>query len=623
MPTPSPSNSEGQQHRRPSRTKKTLAVHQSAEDSQGANTTETELAAEGRQDVRKATGKQDDDGSGRISDHAGQNLAEELDSGPAATAASAAADDRDDENGLTGGTPPKDHLAAEERGNKASGHARVHLPSAAELAELTRPPLKRKTPSDQLHAIDAGHVVKRSEGDRGSQLFAIATTLAAVASLVVFMVGLHNFLPQGDIDALDKADHTSGKIVLQFLGVPRGFQVVTSVSIYDTTYTTDSNGNPIHDGFSAKAPPDGSSDLGEISIRAELVAPKPSAKADPGPVTWVINSSDSGQLADLAWVHDNGKVPPGLCPTATMTDRIPDNATRISASGPDPKKLSYGYLRKHPPTGKVGPHGTFTFPNFAATPDRSDVANEQVVGPATVYAGVVCPSPTSTTPEPHVPECKDSEVIPAVTVGPDAAEKAQAHALGTPPPVTQVGFCPPVITKIEVGDTGSLMFATQLNKPLMINSSSGDFATHLPQIRTVAVDDAGHQTVFPVEVSVYSRTLLGDAGLLREMAPQYPIVDPERYRWVSNVKPEPVVWCAANSQCPHGRALIWAQQATPLDIEVSGTDPEKAHAFQRGKDAGVVEWTVGLTVLVPLLGVLIGLRVHRKRKRHRVGITLS
>lgn len=447
--------------------------------------------------------------------------------------------------------------------------------------------------------------------DVGSTRFPLwitAVTVAAVATFAVFLIGLLKFFPAGRIDVLDRADHTTGELQLEFRNVPKGFEVKTSVAIYDRSYKYASGySDPIHSSFVTKVSQEGQSDLQEVFIRADLVAPK-RGKAGPAPVTWDINSSGSAKLAYLADIHDNGKLRSTSCSFSTIDGRVPDNAVKVNSHGPDPYKLSYAYLNSHHPadlqTALLG-----------ASADKATIDNTGIRGDATTYAGVICPGAVQRTPDPNVPDCKPSQVIPAVTVDPNDAAKARARALGTKPSVTTFGFCPPVITNIEVGGSTPLFFGSIFDKPQTINSSSGEFAVHLPRISVVGYDAAGHGNAYPVTISLYPSTLLSDTSISKELAPPEPVVDRARYRWIDEAKPTPAVWCSQDSQCPNGRVLIWEQKAVPLDLELTGKNIPEAHAAAHEENVGLVEWTVAATVLVPLLATEVTLFRSRKRSR--------
>ena len=445
-------------------------------------------------------------------------------------------------------------------------------------------------------------------GSTRSPLWIIAVTVATVATLAVFLIGLHKFFPAGRIDVLDEADHASGELQLEFNNVPRDFEVETSVAIYDRSYKyTSGYSDPIHPSFTTKASQDGQSDLQEVFIRADLVAPK-RGKADPAPVTWDINSSGSAQLAYLATVHDNGKLRSTDCSFSTISGRVPDNAVKANSQGPDPYRLSYAYLNSHRPADlQAALEG--------ANADQATIDNTDIRGDATTYAGVICPGAAKKPPDPNVPDCQPSQVVPSITVEPNDAAKARARALGTEPPVITFGFCPPVITNIEVGGSTPLFFGSIFSKPQTINSSSGEFAVHLPRISVVGYDTAGHGNAYPVTISLYPSILLGDSSILKELAPPVPVVDRARYRWIDEAKPAPAVWCSQDSQCPNGRVLTWEQKAAPLDIELAGKNIPESDAAAHEENVGLVEWTVAAGVLVPLLGAEVALLRSRKRSR--------
>ncbi len=493
---------------------------------------------------------------------------------------------------------------------------------------------KDRAPDFELGHGEAGSVQQRGRTGRSGRpaemgsdesagtprWLTIGAAAAAGVAVVMVTIGLANSLPSGDIDAFDKANKSTGALYLKFLRAPPGFVAQTTVSFYDSTYSRAyGQSDPILD--ATLAHPSSRSNLLKVYVQSRIVAPGVEGKG-PGPVTWLMDTVGSGQMQNVANVHDNGKLLKGACPTGYIDSRVPDNAVRLDPEGPDPSRLSFGYFNSHPPTfdaNGLANGQSVPMPDFGAGATEADVSNSLVKGDTTVYAGVVCPSvATDSVDSSPSSDCKMSDAAVTATLPSDPVDSAEARALGVNSPVTSIYVCPPTITEIHAGVTGQLNVGSILTSPLMINSASGDFAAHLPKVAVLAVDASGKASVLPVTIQAYPKDLLGLSNLPGGQAPSSPTVPASQAPYLTHVKPETIsLHCPGDPECDQGgRVLQWEQSTTPSDIEFSGTNRPIADAYRHNKDVGTAEYTIGLAFFVPLLGVLIQ-RGRRRRVKRR------
>lgn len=445
---------------------------------------------------------------------------------------------------------------------------------------------------------------------RRSYRLAVAAALAAV-SLWMTVDGLGNQFPDGRVDTSLVASSRTGSLTLRFLDVPKGFAASAKFSLFDSRYVRPGDSTePLLSATVVQVTD--RSDLG--LLRMEVEATIPAAASNDRPLIWILTSSGSGQLGMLANVRDNGKIVKTSCGAGLyLSSRVPDNAQRLSGRGPDPAALAIGHMNEHPPALDVDGMLSGTpvpLPNFAGSADEATFSNATVIGPTTVYAGVLCPGIASVPArETKAPKCKATPTdVGTLPAGPE--EAAIAQAFGQPPPQYTMTTCA-TITEIRLaGSDGRLHVGSYFQRPQMVNSSTGEFAAQLPSVRALATFKNGTEQQLPVQVAAYSSEL---NGVRAEVAPRRAFVTGSRASYLTNTQPDPLPACPPRPACADGATrLEWSSPTgDPLAVRLSGINPELANRYEHDREAGIVRWSVGLALLIPLLGSILQMLARR------------
>ena len=423
--------------------------------------------------------------------------------------------------------------------------------------------------------------------------------LVVVFSMYVSVIGIMNIIPPGSFDAVAEAQAAEGNLTLRYLEAPPGFHTETEVNFYDQRYVREySNSGNI---FPGELSASGSrSDLLKVTIVSRLVAAKSGSATQPLP--WVLTSRGEGQLASYARVEDSGKVMQATCGTSYISGRVPDNAVRVRATGPDPERLSFGYMTAHPPMFDVEAlmaGKSVSLPDWSGSADQAVFNNSSVKGDTTAYAGSVCPGEeVSNAEKPDVPSCQPQEV--ASLPDTDSEDAAVAKALGSPAPTTTISTCA-TLTSIKLGGaTGELRIGAAFNVSSVHNSASGQYAVHLPRISVLAEDANGNARLQPLQVRVFAGELLGDTSGKLDKAPADPVVPVARARYIALATPPLTSSCQDAPSCKDGPQLLsWSSTSAPLEISLAGENPAIAQRYQHYKDVGTIELPIGLALLIP------------------------
>jgi hypothetical protein len=428
--------------------------------------------------------------------------------------------------------------------------------------------------------------------------------------------------PRGEYNVSALADARQGSLSLTFSDVPSDFMAWTTFDFYDYSFKQPATGS---EGFLNVAnltglAGDRGGDLLQVHVSSELSVP--SASGSSSAVVWLLSSSESGQLGRVAYVHDNGKSPIN-CPTfGFFSTRLPDNAVRIRADGPDPSRLSLGAISKGPRLGGEDPFGI-----GGAT--ESLFENSQVIGDHTVYAGRICPDVTDDKEPPAVAERECTEdTADAHLTGPGSDEDAAiAAALGEPAPSTDVIFCIQ-FGEFEFGSSGSLNVGSIMELAPSIYSLDGRFAVQVPTIMVQAIT-AERVRRLPVRVRLFTDRLIStpesQEGVSRE-APSSPYVTPRMVKQIDIASP-PLrdAKCDtddyANGCVDGGRFLEWTSEEGLLSIRLEGVDGEMAELREDKREHGQLLIAGALAVLIPGVGYLAKRSAGRRGRRGRAPIS--
>lgn len=452
-----------------------------------------------------------------------------------------------------------------------------------------------------------------------------AQTISLIASILcafAFLDGLGRVFPANDFDPVTVAESSPpGKIELTYHGVDADFAVFTRFSFFDSSYRRSvESTEPL---FPGRIDYNGAVDtnLGILRISAFATSTPPEGQSSHFRGTrfpWVLTSTGAGQLGTFARVEDYGKYTSLPCTGSSwQVTRVPDNAVPIDMAGPDPRKLSIGYMNNHPyrPPQRSGRIQL----NFGKLGGAADAGaglhkNSEVRGRTTVFAGTVCTAPNQDHPVENTNEpCMAKNATAVISAPLPELDKAVAQALGSTQKRLKIYQC---LQLVSVGPiVGRMGLGAYLADTPVNLSASGGFAYAIPDIEVKAVDRQGKSHRMPFEVDLFDRRLIVPSHLGKGIAPAYPLLKRTRLGYVSETVPAPIGACST-TPCRGPQSLVWLSRGERLAVFVTGIDGRLRERFEREQKIGQIEWAVALSLLLPLSANVY--RWHRRRQVQQV-----